>query len=87
MRGLERGAAPDPEAVAALLATACSAAAGRAPRASGSPNGSARRGRCGCATGPDGCSTTHLDRVLHAERDRRLAPLDGLDVTPNRRPN
>ncbi|MEU5215901.1 dynamin family protein [Streptomyces sp. NPDC020807] len=25
---------------------------------------------------------SYVDRVLHAERDRRLAPLDGLDVTP-----
>ncbi|MYV70032.1 ATP-binding protein, partial [Streptomyces sp. SID2131] len=25
---------------------------------------------------------SYVDRVLHAERDRRLAPLDALDVTP-----
>ncbi len=35
----------------------CWAAAGHAPRARDSPNGSAPTGRCGCATGPDGCST------------------------------
>ncbi|MGG8406231.1 ATP-binding protein, partial [Streptomyces sp. 12297] len=26
--------------------------------------------------------STHLDQVLKAERDRRLAPLDALEVTP-----
>jgi len=26
--------------------------------------------------------TTYIDRVLHGERDRRLAPLDALEVTP-----
>lgn len=26
--------------------------------------------------------TTYIDDVLHSERDRRLAPLDALDLTP-----
>ncbi|KIF74471.1 hypothetical protein QR77_11755, partial [Streptomyces sp. 150FB] len=26
--------------------------------------------------------TTYINRVLHGERDRRLAPLDALEVTP-----
>ncbi|WP_330457903.1 dynamin family protein [Streptomyces sp. NBC_00820] len=79
-RQLERGSAPDPEAVAALVATAL--LGGRRARASGErlaerigAHGALRlRDRAGRLL------TEHVDRVMHTERERRLAPLDALDV-------
>ncbi|MEU1179276.1 dynamin family protein [Streptomyces sp. NPDC005820] len=79
VRALERGAA-DPEAIAALVATAL--LGGRRARTAG--EGLAERlGAHGALRLRDRGGrllTEHLDRVLHAERERRLAPLDGLDV-------
>ncbi|OQR65066.1 ATP-binding protein [Streptomyces maremycinicus] len=80
VRGLERGAAPDPESVAALVATAL--LGGRRARSAG--EGLAERiGAHGALRLRDRAGrllTEHLDRVLHTERERRLAPLDGLEV-------
>ncbi|WP_053666316.1 dynamin family protein [Streptomyces sp. MMG1121] len=75
-------AAPDPEVVAALVATAL--LGGRRARTAGErlaewlgAHGALRlRDRAGRLLGD------HVDRVLHAERERRLAPLDALDVQP-----
>ncbi|WP_225101447.1 dynamin family protein [Streptomyces sp. CoH27] len=81
-RDLERSTTPDPEAVAALVATAL--LGGRRARTAGEglaerlgAHGALRlRDRAGRLLGD------HVDRVLHAERERRLAPLDALDVHP-----
>ncbi|MER5882578.1 dynamin family protein [Streptomyces sp. NPDC001941] len=82
VRGAERNTAPDTETVAALLATAL--LGGRRARGAGErlaeligAQGALRlRDKGGALV------TTYLDRVLHGERDRCLAPLDALDVTP-----
>ncbi|WP_219669962.1 dynamin family protein [Streptomyces bambusae] len=74
--------APDPDGVAALLVTAL--LGGKRARPAGEKlaerigaHGALRlRDRGGELVGE------HLDQVLRAERDRRLAPLDGLEVTP-----
>ncbi|GAA3832524.1 dynamin family protein [Streptomyces phyllanthi] len=81
-RVLDRSVAPDAEVVAALVATtllggrrARSAAEGLAERVG--PHGALRlRDRGGRLL------TEYLDKALHAERERRLAPLDALDVHP-----
>ncbi|WP_418957110.1 dynamin family protein [Streptomyces tritici] len=82
LNGVERPSAPDPETVAALLAAAL--LGGRRTRAAGDrlaellgAQGALRLRDRGGELVAD-C----LDRVLHTERDRRLAPLDALDVTP-----
>ncbi|MFG2884008.1 dynamin family protein [Streptomyces sp. NPDC048297] len=80
VRELERGAAPDPESVAALVATVL--LGGRRARVAGErlaermgPRGAMRlRERAGRLL------TEHVDRVVRVERERRLAPLDALDV-------
>ncbi|MFI5754631.1 dynamin family protein [Streptomyces sp. NPDC051569] len=82
VRQLERNAAPEAETVAALLAAAL--LGGRRARSAGErlaelvgAQGALRlRDRGGELV------TTYIDRVLNGERDRRLAPLDGLEVTP-----
>ncbi|MEU9476643.1 dynamin family protein [Streptomyces sp. NPDC048191] len=82
VRELERTAAPDAEAVAALVATAL--LGGRRARSAGEglaerigAHGALRlRDRAGRLLGE------HVDRVMHTERERRLAPLDSLDVHP-----
>ncbi|WP_175409811.1 dynamin family protein [Streptomyces sp. TRM64462] len=82
VRRTERTSPPDPETVAALLATAL--LGGRRVRGAGEQlaellgaQGTVRlHDRAGELTG------TAIDRVLHEERDRRLAPLDALGVTP-----
>ncbi|MFJ4692134.1 dynamin family protein [Streptomyces sp. NPDC088766] len=80
VRHLERGAATDPEFVAALVATVL--LGGRRARSAG--EGLAERiGAHGALRLRDRGGrllTEHLDRVMHNERERRLAPLDGLDV-------
>ncbi|MGV9554806.1 dynamin family protein [Streptomyces sp. NPDC003401] len=80
VRHLERGAALDPELVAALVATAL--LGGRRARSAG--EGLAERiGAHGALRLRDRGGrllAEHLDRVMHNERERRLAPLDGLDV-------
>ncbi|MER7836461.1 dynamin family protein [Streptomyces sp. NPDC096040] len=82
VRELDRSVAPDPEAVAALVATAL--LGGRRTRVAGErlaerigAHGALRlRDRGGRLL------TEHVDRVMHIERERRLAPLDALDVHP-----
>jgi hypothetical protein len=82
VRDLDRGVAPDPEAVAALVATAL--LGGRRARAAG--EGLAERiGAHGALRLRDRGGrllTEYLERALDTERDRRLAPLDALDVHP-----
>ncbi|KOV98709.1 ATP-binding protein [Streptomyces sp. NRRL B-1140] len=82
VRELDRTLAPDPELVAALVAT--SLLGGRRGRMAG--EGLAERiGAHGALRLRDRAGrllTDHVDRVLHAERERRLAPLDALDVHP-----
>ncbi|WSA76841.1 dynamin family protein [Streptomyces sp. NBC_01799] len=82
VRHLERNAAPDAETVAALLAAAL--LGGRRARSAGEQLAE-RIGVQGALRLRDkggALLTTYLDRVLNGERDRRLAPLDALDVTP-----
>lgn len=82
VRDLDRGVAPDPETIAALVATAL--LGGRRARVAG--EGLAQRiGAHGALRLRDRGGrllADHLDRVVHAERERRLAPLDALDVHP-----
>ena len=82
VRELDRNLAPAPELVAALVAT--SLLGGRRGRLAG--EGLAERiGAHGALRLRDRAGrllTEHVDRVLHAERERRLAPLDALDVHP-----
>ncbi|GHH84526.1 ATP-binding protein [Streptomyces capitiformicae] len=82
VRGLDRGVAPDAEVVAALVATAL--LGGRRARSAG--EGLAERiGAHGALRLRDRGGrllTEYLDRALDTERDRRLAPLDALDVHP-----
>ncbi|MEU9578673.1 dynamin family protein [Streptomyces chilikensis] len=80
VRELERAAAPDPEAVAALAVTAL--LGGRRARSSGErlaerigPHGALRLRDRGARL-----LTSLVERVLGAERERRLAPLEALDV-------
>ncbi|MEU1281174.1 GTPase domain-containing protein [Streptomyces sp. NPDC005805] len=82
VRGMERNAAPDPETVAALLATAL--LGGRRARGAGERLAE-RIGAQGALRLRDKGGelvTVTIDEVLHSERDRRLAPLDALEVTP-----
>jgi energy-coupling factor transporter ATP-binding protein EcfA2 len=82
IRDLDRGVAPDPETVAALVATAL--LGGRRARVAG--EGLAERiGAHGALRLRDRGGrllAEHLDRVVNSERERRLAPLDALDVHP-----
>lgn len=82
IRHLDRSVAPDPEVIAALVATAL--LGGRRARSAG--EGLAERiGAHGALRLRDRAGrllTDHLDRVMHTERERRLAPLDALDVHP-----
>ncbi|MET8075632.1 dynamin family protein [Streptomyces sp. NPDC005303] len=82
IRDLDRGVAPDPETVAALVATVL--LGGRRARVAG--EGLAERiGAHGALRLRDRGGrllAEHLDRVVHAERERRLAPLDALEVHP-----
>ncbi|WP_240135507.1 dynamin family protein [Streptomyces sp. MUM 178J] len=82
LRTLERGAAPDPETVAALLAAAL--LGGRRARAAGEQLAERAGAQIALRLRDKGgeLTTTYIDRVLHGERDRRLAPLDALDMTP-----
>ncbi|GKQ35463.1 ATP-binding protein [Streptomyces sp. A012304] len=80
VRHLERGAGSDPEVVAALVATAL--LGGRRARSAG--EGLADRlGAHGALRLRDRAGrllTEYVDRVMNNERERRLAPLDELDV-------
>jgi energy-coupling factor transporter ATP-binding protein EcfA2 len=79
---LDRNVAPDPEVVAALAATVL--LGGRRARSTG--EGIAERiGAHGALRLRDRGGrllVEHVDRVVNAERERRLAPLDALDVQP-----
>ncbi|GAB2844709.1 dynamin family protein [Streptomyces deserti] len=82
VRELGRSPAPDPEMVAALVATAL--LGGRRGRTAG--EGLAERiGAHGALRLRDRAGrllTEHVDRVMNAERERRLAPLDALGIQP-----
>ncbi|MFJ8195539.1 dynamin family protein [Streptomyces sp. NPDC096152] len=82
VRGHDRSPAPDPEAVAALVAAGL--LGGRRARTAG--EGLAERiGAHGALRLRERAArllTDHLDRVMHTERERRLAPLDVLEVHP-----
>ncbi|GGY83097.1 ATP-binding protein [Streptomyces nitrosporeus] len=79
---LERNAAPDAETVAALLAAVL--LGGRRARGAGEQLAE-RIGAQGAVRLRDkggALLTACLDQVLHGERDRRLTPLDALEVAP-----
>lgn len=79
---IEKNLVPDPEMVAALLATAL--LGGDRGRSAGETLAE-RIGAQGALRLRDRGGrllTTYLDNVLDAERERRLAPLDSLDVNP-----
>ncbi|MFJ2112957.1 dynamin family protein [Streptomyces sp. NPDC087850] len=82
VRQLDRNSAPDAETVAALLAAAL--LGGRRARIAGERLAERIGGQGALRLRDRGGElvTTYLDRVLHGERDRRLAPLDALEVTP-----
>ncbi|NGO10192.1 ATP-binding protein [Streptomyces sp. HC44] len=82
VRHLDRSIAPDAEVVAALVATAL--LGGRRARSAGESLAE-RIGAHGALRLRDRGGrllTDYLDKTLHAERERRLAPLDALDVRP-----
>ncbi|MEU3303602.1 dynamin family protein [Streptomyces sp. NPDC006678] len=82
VRDLERSAAPDPETVAALLATTL--LGGRRARVAGERLAE-RMGAQGALRLRDKGGElvmTYIERVLNEERDRRLAPLDALELCP-----
>lgn len=82
VRGMERNAAPDPETVAALLAA--SLLGGRRARGAGERLAE-RIGAQGALRLRDKggeLATTYIDDVMNGERERRLAPLDALEVGP-----
>ncbi|WP_405462353.1 ATP-binding protein [Streptomyces sp. NBC_00101] len=79
---LDRSVAPDPETVAALLAAAL--LGGRRARSAGEQLAE-RIGAQGALRLRDkggALLTSYLDQVLRVERERRLAPLDALDIAP-----
>lgn len=82
VRRLDRSVAPDPEAVAALVAAAL--LGGRRARGAGERLAE-RIGAQGALKLRDKggeLMATYINGVLHSERDQRLAPLDALEVTP-----
>ncbi|MEW2633435.1 dynamin family protein [Streptomyces sp. NPDC048389] len=82
VRGMERNAAPDPETVAALLAA--SLLGGRRARGAGERLAERIGAQSALRLRDKGSelATTYIDDVLNSERERRLAPLDGLEVSP-----
>ncbi|CAL9456628.1 hypothetical protein SUDANB174_02542 [Streptomyces sp. enrichment culture] len=82
VRELDRNLAPDPGVVAGLVATVL--LGGRRARVAGERLAE-RIGAHGALRLRDRGGRLleeHVDRVMHAERERRLAPLDGLEVHP-----
>ncbi|MGW7255700.1 dynamin family protein [Streptomyces sp. NPDC054834] len=82
VRELDRSVAPDPEVVAALVATAL--LGGRRARSASEGLGE-RIGAHGALRLRDRAGrllADYVDRVMHGERERRLAPLDALEVHP-----
>ncbi|MFE5616820.1 dynamin family protein [Streptomyces sp. NPDC056470] len=80
--GTARTAAPEADTVAALLAAAL--LGGRRTRGAGERLAELLGAQAALRLRDTGGALvrTCLDRALHTERDRRLAPLDALDVTP-----
>ncbi|MFF9014990.1 dynamin family protein [Streptomyces sp. NPDC014870] len=80
--GTARTAAPDADTVAALLSAAL--LGGRRTRSAGERLAELLGAQAALRLRDKGGAllTTCLDRALHTERDRRIAPLDALDVTP-----
>ncbi|MFI6287668.1 dynamin family protein [Streptomyces sp. NPDC051018] len=83
VRGLEQSAAPDSETVAALVAAAL--LGGRRTRGAGEQLAERVGAQIALRLRDRGgeLMTTCIDGVLNSERDRRLAPLDALDMTPD----
>ncbi|MEG3628707.1 dynamin family protein [Streptomyces poriticola] len=82
VRELERSLAPDPEVIAALVAAAL--LGGRRGRSAGESLAE-RLGAHGALRLRDRGGrllAEHVDRIMHRERERRLAPLDALGVHP-----
>lgn len=79
---MDRAVAPSAEAVAALLAAAL--LGGRRARRAGERLAERIGAKRALRLRDQGGElvTTYIDRVLNAERDRRLAPLEALRVTP-----
>ncbi|MFI1013022.1 dynamin family protein [Streptomyces sp. NPDC020965] len=82
VRRLELTVAPDSEAVAALVATAL--LGGRRARGAGEQLAERIGAQAALRLRDNGgeLMSRYIDSVLHSERDRRLAPLDALDVSP-----
>ncbi|MCS0604963.1 dynamin family protein [Streptomyces sp. LP11] len=82
-RELDRTVSPDAEVVAAVVATAL--LGGKRARNAGEGL-AGRLGAHGALRLRDRAGRLlmeHVDRVMHTERERRLAPLDALDVRPD----
>ncbi|GHJ37549.1 hypothetical protein Sm713_31580 [Streptomyces sp. TS71-3] len=79
-RALEKNSPIDPEAVAALLAT--SLLGGRRARSAGEKLADRIGARSALRLRDRGGQllVNYVERILHTERERRLAPLDSLDV-------
>ncbi|WP_345652700.1 dynamin family protein [Streptomyces tremellae] len=82
VRELDRNAAPEPETVSALLAA--SLLGGRRTRTAGERLAELLGAQSALRLRDRGAEllATYIDRVLHGERDRRLAPLEALGVAP-----
>ncbi|QKW06510.1 GTPase domain-containing protein [Streptomyces sp. NA04227] len=82
VRLLDKGTAPDSETVAALLATGL--LGGRRARSAGETLAERIGALAALRLRDRGTAllTEYVDKVLHSERERRLAPLDALDVRP-----
>ncbi|MFF3620338.1 dynamin family protein [Streptomyces sp. NPDC002467] len=79
---LDRQSAPDPDGVAALLAA--NLLGGKRARPAGERLAERIGAQAALRLRDRGAELVgdHLDQVLRAERDRRLAPLEALEVTP-----
>ncbi|WP_306336992.1 dynamin family protein [Streptomyces sp. KL118A] len=79
---VDKNALPDPEVVAALLATAL--LGGRRARAAGEVLAERTGAQAAVRLRDRGgrLLTDYLEKVLNTERERRLAPLDALEVHP-----
>lgn len=82
VRGLDRSVAPDVEAVAALGATALLGGRMGPVRGEGLAERIGAHGALRLRDRGGRLLTEYLDRALDTERERRLAPLDALDVHP-----
>ncbi|ANS65334.1 ATP-binding protein [Streptomyces lincolnensis] len=82
IRDLDRSVAPDPEVIAALVATALLGGRRARPGGEGLAERIGAHGALRLRDRGGRLLADHLDRVMHAERERRLAPLDALEVHP-----